>query len=120
MTPTNVSSVVPSIRCVRRESLPPSSPLCPPSPACLLSMEWSFRGETCNQAYDIEMPENLMIPDELIEFPQQTEPPYQGFGTEEDSIASFYRLVPKTAKFDALKQVKDLSMCNLLYTCHEK
>ena len=83
-------------------------------------MEWSFRGETFNQAYDIEMPENLMIPDELIEFPQQTEPPYQGFGTEEDSIASFYRLVPKTAKFDALKQVEDLSMCNLLYTCHEK
>ncbi|KAJ1465395.1 hypothetical protein T484DRAFT_1864937 [Baffinella frigidus] len=39
-----------------------------------------------------------------VEFPQQHEPPYIGYGTEEDSIASFYRLVPKPRTFDALKQ----------------
>jgi len=49
-------------------------------------------------------PENIIIPEELIEFPQQIEPPYLGFGTEEDSIASFYRLVPKQTTSDALKQ----------------
>jgi hypothetical protein len=54
--------------------------------------------------YDYEMPDDMALPEELIEFPQQTEPPYQGFGTEEDSIASFYRLVPKSTTFDALKQ----------------
>jgi len=55
-------------------------------------------------AYDYEQPPDVQLPKELIEFPQQSEPPYQGFGTEEDSIASFYRLVPKGAQFDALKQ----------------
>jgi hypothetical protein len=54
--------------------------------------------------YNDEQPDDILLQEELIEFPQQTEPPYQGFGTEEDSIASFYRLVPKSTTFDALKQ----------------
>ena len=56
------------------------------------------------QQYNDEQPDDILLQEELIEFPQQTEPPYQGFGTEEDSIASFYRLVPKSTTFDALKQ----------------
>ena len=45
------------------------------------------------------------VPEELVEFPQQTEPPYIGFGTEEDSIASFYRSavpLPAPATPDAM------------------
>jgi hypothetical protein len=57
-----------------------------------------------SMSYNIEQPPNIQLQEELIEFPQQTEPPYLGFGTEEDSIASFYRLVPKATQFDALKQ----------------
>eukprot|EP00960_Hanusia_phi_P005286 153358-Hanusia_phi.AAC.1 len=51
--------------------------------------------------------QNEDLDDMYLEFPTQTEPPYLGesswrctrsFGTEEDSIASFYRLIPKTRK----------------------
>eukprot|EP00286_Rhodomonas_abbreviata_P009235 CAMPEP_0181324586 /NCGR_PEP_ID=MMETSP1101-20121128/20444_1 /TAXON_ID=46948 /ORGANISM="Rhodomonas abbreviata, Strain Caron Lab Isolate" /LENGTH=645 /DNA_ID=CAMNT_0023432783 /DNA_START=141 /DNA_END=2078 /DNA_ORIENTATION=+ len=55
-------------------------------------------------AYGVEQPEDCPPPEELMEFPLQTEPPYTGFGTEEDSIASFYRLLPRPRAFDALKQ----------------
>jgi hypothetical protein len=55
-------------------------------------------------SHDIDMPQNMELREELLEFPQQTEPPYQGFGTEDDSIASFYRLVPKGKQYDTLKQ----------------
>eukprot|EP00288_Rhodomonas_lens_P019202 CAMPEP_0177694568 /NCGR_PEP_ID=MMETSP0484_2-20121128/3002_1 /TAXON_ID=354590 /ORGANISM="Rhodomonas lens, Strain RHODO" /LENGTH=646 /DNA_ID=CAMNT_0019205453 /DNA_START=26 /DNA_END=1966 /DNA_ORIENTATION=+ len=55
-------------------------------------------------AYGVEQPPDCPPPEELMEFPLQTEPPYTGFGTEEDSIASFYRLIPRPRAFDALKQ----------------
>jgi len=54
--------------------------------------------------YGVEQPPQCVPAEELIEYPVQTEPPYTGYGTEEDSIASFYRLVPKAPSFDALKQ----------------
>mmetsp|Transcript_35755 Transcript_35755/g.70052 ORF Transcript_35755/g.70052 Transcript_35755/m.70052 type:complete len:393 (-) Transcript_35755:35-1213(-) len=63
-----------------------------------------FTREYYNTVYGIQQPPNCIPPDELIEYPIQTEPPYTGYGTEEDSIASFYRLVPKPPSFDALKQ----------------
>ena len=63
-----------------------------------------FTRDFYRTVYDIEQPPNCKPSEEMIEYPIQTEPPYTGYGTEEDSIASFYRLVPKAPSYDALKQ----------------
>lgn len=54
--------------------------------------------------YEMDQPPKCLPAEEFVEYPLQTEPPYTGYGTEEDSIASFYSLVPKAPSFDALKQ----------------
>eukprot|EP00281_Chroomonas_sp_CCMP1168_P026865 CAMPEP_0206237264 /NCGR_PEP_ID=MMETSP0047_2-20121206/14173_1 /ASSEMBLY_ACC=CAM_ASM_000192 /TAXON_ID=195065 /ORGANISM="Chroomonas mesostigmatica_cf, Strain CCMP1168" /LENGTH=619 /DNA_ID=CAMNT_0053661689 /DNA_START=87 /DNA_END=1946 /DNA_ORIENTATION=- len=64
----------------------------------------SFTRSYYESVYNSSQPDACPPPEELIEYPQQIEPPYTGYGTEEDSIASFYRLVPKAPSFDALKQ----------------
>ena len=50
------------------------------------------------RVHGFEQPPACLQPDQLIEFPTLEEPPYTGVGNEEDSIAAFYTLAPRTVK----------------------
>uniref|UniRef100_A0A7S0W4D5 EF-hand domain-containing protein n=1 Tax=Hemiselmis tepida TaxID=464990 RepID=A0A7S0W4D5_9CRYP len=63
-----------------------------------------FTRDYYRQQYGIEQSGNLLQPDALVEFPSMPLPPYNGFGSEHDSLASYFNLIPKPRRYDAGKQ----------------
>eukprot|EP00281_Chroomonas_sp_CCMP1168_P014460 CAMPEP_0206216454 /NCGR_PEP_ID=MMETSP0047_2-20121206/2729_1 /ASSEMBLY_ACC=CAM_ASM_000192 /TAXON_ID=195065 /ORGANISM="Chroomonas mesostigmatica_cf, Strain CCMP1168" /LENGTH=645 /DNA_ID=CAMNT_0053638801 /DNA_START=28 /DNA_END=1965 /DNA_ORIENTATION=+ len=56
------------------------------------------------QQYGVEQPPNMLKPESYVEFPSMPLPPYNGFGSEHDSLASYFNLIPKPRRYDAGKQ----------------
>ena len=63
-----------------------------------------FTREYYRHQYGIEQGRNQIAPEPLVEFPKMPLPPYNGFGSEHDSLASYFNLVPKPPKYDRTKQ----------------
>jgi len=64
----------------------------------------SFTREYYRQQHGVDQPLNQLDADPLVEFPSMPLPPYNGFGSEHDSLASYFNLIPKPRKYDATKQ----------------
>jgi len=54
--------------------------------------------------YGVEQNSGFQEPEALVEFPSMPLPPYNGFGSEHDSLASYFNLIPKPRKYDRTKQ----------------
>jgi hypothetical protein len=54
--------------------------------------------------YGVEQNHISTAPEALVEFPSMPLPPYNGFGSEHDSLASYFNLIPKPRKYDRTKQ----------------
>uniref|UniRef100_A0A7S4NJR6 EF-hand domain-containing protein n=1 Tax=Guillardia theta TaxID=55529 RepID=A0A7S4NJR6_GUITH len=64
----------------------------------------SFTREYYLHQYGVEQPANQVEPETHVEFPSMPLPPYNGFGSEHDSLASYFNLIPKPRKYDRTKQ----------------
>jgi len=63
-----------------------------------------FTREYYLHQYGAEQNSSVMEPEALVEFPSMPLPPYNGFGSEHDSLASYFNLIPKPRKYDRTKQ----------------
>jgi hypothetical protein len=63
-----------------------------------------FTREYYLHQYGVEQNRNKVDQDALVEFPSMPLPPYNGFGSEHDSLASYFNLIPKPRKYDRTKQ----------------
>jgi len=63
-----------------------------------------FTREYYLHQYGAEQNGSISAPEALVEFPSMPLPPYNGFGSEHDSLASYFNLIPKPRKYDRTKQ----------------
>jgi hypothetical protein len=63
-----------------------------------------FTREYYLHQYGVEQSPKLTEQEALVEFPSMPLPPYNGFGSEHDSLASYFNLIPKPRKYDRTKQ----------------
>jgi len=63
-----------------------------------------FTRDYYRMQYGIEQPGNMLQKEPLVDFPSMPLPPYNGFGSEHDSLASYFNLIPKPRRYDAGKQ----------------
>jgi hypothetical protein len=63
-----------------------------------------FTRDYYRMQYGIEQPGNMSQKEPLVDFPSMPLPPYNGFGSEHDSLASYFNLIPKPRRYDAGKQ----------------